>query len=135
MYKRQGLKGSLPKLVSPNTARDFVYVDDACEAFVLAARRQAREAGSVFNVGSGTQTTVREAVGVAIERLAIKAQPQFDSMEARSWDTASWVADPRRILAELGWEPTVDFATGFGRLVEWLRAESSLSVRYGLASS
>ena len=36
------LAGELPPLVSPRVARDFVHVDDVCEAFVLAARRRAR---------------------------------------------------------------------------------------------
>src|SRR5262249_43082629 len=36
-----GLRGELPPLVSPELARDFVYVDDVTDAFVLAARSQA----------------------------------------------------------------------------------------------
>ncbi len=42
-----GLRGELPPLVDPAIARDFVYVDDACEAFVAAARSDALEPGAV----------------------------------------------------------------------------------------
>ena len=41
-------------------ARDFVFVEDACEAFVRAAELQVLGAGEVFNIASGTQTTLRE---------------------------------------------------------------------------
>ena len=132
---REGLKGSLPDLVGPDTARDFVYVDDVCEAFVLAAGHEPEEPGPVFNVGTGVQTTIREAVDLAIDRFGIRAEPTFDSMEARSWDTGTWVADPRRILAALGWKPALDFAAGFDRFVDWLRAEPAAGARYGVAPS
>jgi len=35
----QGLAGRLPALVEPRIARDYVYVDDVCDAFVRAAAK------------------------------------------------------------------------------------------------
>src|SRR4029453_12977117 len=58
----RGLDGDLPPLVSPSVARDFVYVEDVCSAFVLAA---GAPRGRVYNVGSGRQTTVAEIVELA----------------------------------------------------------------------
>lgn len=125
-----GLAGTLPPLVGPHVARDYVHVDDAVEACVLAASRPDQEPGAVYNLGSGIQTSLAEAVEVARRVLRIDATPQWGSMTARTWDTAVWVADPRRIEAALGWRPGLDFAAGFTRFVEWFRARPDLQALY-----
>jgi UDP-glucose 4-epimerase len=125
----RGLAGELPPLVSPRVARDFVHVDDVCEAFVVAAR--VAEPGRAYNVGSGRQTTVEEIVGVARRLLDIDAEPQWGSMPDRRWDTETWVANPERIRRELGWEARIGLEEGLARTVEWLRTEAPRE-RYGL---
>ena len=37
---KKGLQGELPPLVSPDTARDFIYIDDVCEAYIQAGAQQ-----------------------------------------------------------------------------------------------
>jgi len=118
-----GLAGKLPKLVSPTTARDFVYVDDVADAFLRAARTETEEPGAIFNVGTGRQTTIGEVVAIARNVLAIEAEPMWSSMPAREWDTTVWVADPRKIESSLGWSASVDFEAGFKRFASWLERE------------
>jgi dolichol-phosphate mannosyltransferase len=125
-----GLDGTLPPLVGPQVARDYVHVDDAVEACILAASRTDQEPGAIYNVGSGVQTTLAEAVEVARRVLGIDAAPEWGSMPARTWDTAVWVADPRRIRAALGWQPQADFAGGFARFVEWFRERPAIQALY-----
>lgn len=116
-----GLRGALPPLTDPNTARDFVYVDDVVDAYLLAATRHGADPGAIYNVGSGTQTSLRGVVELARAALGIAGEPLWGSMPDRVWDTSSWVADTRKIGAELGWQPTHTIDTGFRRTVEWLR--------------
>ncbi len=50
----KGLEGELPPFVNPATSRDFVYIDDACEAFIDTALNLPEELyGESFNIGSG----------------------------------------------------------------------------------
>src|SRR5207249_3936791 len=84
-----GFKGDFPLLVSPDTARDFIYVEDVCDAFIQAATK-AHARGSVYNLGTGVQTTLREAVEAVRHELKIAAEPQWGSMPARIWDTNVW---------------------------------------------
>lgn len=119
---RRGLAGALPPLVGPETARDYVYVDDVVDAYLLAASRPSAP-GAVYNVGSGVQTTLREVVEIARRVLGIAAEPMWGSMPARVWDTNVWVADRRAIGAALGWEPRYGFEEGFGHMVAWFRAD------------
>ena len=116
----EALAGKLPPLVSPDVARDFVYVDDAVEAYLAAASRRGPEAGAVYNVGTGRQTSIREAVEIAKRVLAIDSPPEWGTMPDRAWDTTVWVANPRKIERELGWTPRTTFEEGFARFARWL---------------
>jgi len=126
----RGLRNELPDLVDPSTARDFVAVDDAVEAFVLAASKPSGEPGAVFNVGSGGQTSVGELVQLARDVLQISAEPQWGSAAPRDWDTNIWRADPRKIRLALGWRPHMNLRTGFERTVTWLRETPAVWARY-----
>ncbi|HBB68200.1 MAG: hypothetical protein A2X28_11330 [Elusimicrobia bacterium GWA2_56_46] len=126
-----GFKGALPPLAAPEVARDYVYVDDVCDAYLLAASRRETERGAVYNVGTGTQTTLREAVEIARKELRVRAEPEWGAMRNRSWDTSSWVADNRLIHTQLGWRPLFDFAAGFHKTAEWFSGHPDLLGFYG----
>lgn len=131
----RGLEGGLPPLVSPDTPRDFVSVRDAERAFLLAAEQDRVERGSVFNIASGNQTTLREAVDVARSQLDIAEEPRWGTEPQRSWDAAVWVGDPTRAREQLGWTAEDDLSVGFAHLTEWLRAHPELWGRYDIETS
>ncbi len=116
-----GIKGSLPPLADPSIARDFVYVDDVLDAYLMAANRKDQALDAVYNVGSGTQTSLKQVVDVARRVLNIKTEPVWGTMKQRTWDTNVWVADSRKIRQQLGWQPHYDFESGFVRTVKWFR--------------
>jgi len=126
----KGLQGKLPPLVNPDVARDFVWVDDLVEAYLLAAARDPVEPGAVCNIATGVQTTIRQAVEVARAALGIAAEPEWGSMPDRKWDTTCWVGNASLIERTLGWAPTVEFADGFRRTAEWLRSNPALLEEY-----
>ena len=128
-----GRRGMFPALVNPQTARDFVHVDDVVDACLLAAQRPVGEPSAIYNVGTGVQTTVGEAVDVARRVLAIPGEPRWGTMPPRVWDTATWVADSRRIRADLGWQPRYTFENGFRQMVGWLEEHPELRDRYEAA--
>ncbi len=129
-----GVAGTLPPLVAPDTARDFVFVDDVCEAFVAVATARG-EHSPIFNVGSGIQTTVREIVEVARAELGIDVVPRWGDYEARAWDARVWVSDPSRIARELDWCAAHDLTGGFSATVRWLHDRPDLWERYGVADA
>ena len=119
----RGINGELPPLVGPDTARDFVYIDDVVDACLLAASQPTAERGAIYNVGTGVQTTIREAVAVAQKILGISAEPHWGTMPDRSWDTTVWVAVNRKIRTELAWTPRHSFEQGFRHTVDWFRSK------------
>jgi nucleoside-diphosphate-sugar epimerase len=126
----RALQGELPPLVNPRIARDFVYVDDVVDAYLLAATTRDREPGAVYNVGTGVQTTLAEVVDCAKRLAGVSAEPSWGSMPDRKWDTTSWVADNRRIRGELGWSPQRDFEHGFGLMLDWFRTRADMLELY-----
>jgi UDP-glucose 4-epimerase len=124
-----GLRSTLPSLVNPGVARDFVYVDDVTEAFLLAARAQSDGDGLVYNVATGMQTTMGQAVEAIRRLLPVKAEAEWGSMPDRQWDTNVWVGDSGRIRDRLGWKPR-SFDEGLRLTVEWFRAEPTMRTFY-----
>jgi len=122
----RALDGELPPLVNPRIARDFVYVNDVVDAFLLAATQPAPESGAVYNVGTGVQTTLEDVVDCARRVAGVTAAPTWGSMPDRKWDTTSWVADSTKIRAELGWSPRYDFEQGFRSMLDWFRTHSDM---------
>lgn len=130
---REAMRGRLPPLVGPQTARDFVYVEDCCEALLRAAERGAPAGpGATLNIGSGTQTRLDELVEVARASLDVAALPEWGTMEQRGWDTNVWVADPRAASEHLGWRTSTTLGDGLSHTAAWLRAKPELWERYGV---
>lgn len=129
-----GLRGELPPLVDPSTARDFIAVEDAVDAFIVAAEGSRPGSGAIYNVGTGIQTTIGELVEIVRVELGITAEPDWGSAPARAWDTSTWFADPRAIRAGLGWEAATDLRTGIARTIGWLRAHPEHWNRYGVSA-
>lgn len=121
-----GLHGKLPPLANPGVARDYIYVDDAVEAYVQAAARLDRKRGSVYNVGTGIQTCLREVVDVARRVLEVRAEPDWKSMPGRSWDTELWVSEIGKIQEDLDWTPQYSFERGFRSMVVWFRENTAV---------
>lgn len=127
---QRALAGRLPALVDPETARDFVWMQDACDAFMAAATADLDDPGSVLNVASGTQTTLRSLVALARNLFQIDAEPAWGTMERRSWDATVWVGQPAAAAAALGWRASTPLDHGLQRLAEWLQARPELAARY-----
>jgi len=130
---REAANQRLPPLVGPRTARDFVYVEDCCDALLRAAQRGAPGGpGAVLNLGSGAQTSLAELVEIARRALGVTALPEWGTMEQRGWDTDAWVSDARAAREHLGWRTSTDLAEGLTRTANWLQARPQLWERYGM---
>jgi nucleoside-diphosphate-sugar epimerase len=118
-----GLRGALPPLVSPTTARDFVYIDDAVDALVSLAQSPRR--GAVYNLCTGTQTSMASVVETARKLMRITTEPVWSSMERRSWDTDIWVGSPTALENDIGWRSRINFPTGLQRTINWFQGRST----------
>ena len=116
---RCALDGHYPELVNPEISRDFVYVDDVVEAFiVLALGLTENDYGESFNVGTGRRTTIGDLVGVVQEMFEIEQAPSY-SMTRREWDVTNWYANVQKIHNRFGWEARTGLRQGLALTAGW----------------
>jgi len=118
-----GMRGTYPPLVRPDISRDFVYVSDACGAFVDAALSLSPDVyGQSFNVGSGIATTIGELAAISKDIFNIDADPIFSTMEKRAWDfNGKWMAQTDKTRERLGWKSIISVRDGLQTLADWYK--------------
>ena len=89
-------------LRTPNAVRDFVYIEDALDAFAKAAGFTL-DGFNVFNIGSGKATRVIDVVRTA-EKVYGKT-PAIDTSNAPSGESSAIVADISKAKEVLDWAP------------------------------
>lgn len=101
--------------------RDYIYVDDLCDAFIMAAQKKEC-VGQVFNVGSGTATSFME-MAKTIVKIVGKGR-----VESVPWpenyinvETGDYVTDIAKIREFTGWSPKVNIQEGVIRCVDFYR--------------
>ena len=101
--------------------RDFVYVDDACSAFLLAGATDAVN-GLALNVGGAEPTKHRDLVELMIE-VANSGRCRFVEWpaEKKAIDIGSFYADSTRFREVTGWEPRVMLREGLTRTIAFYR--------------
>lgn len=83
--------------------RDYIHVEDLATVHRMAIESHAEGVFRYYNVGTGTGVSVQELIDAAREVTghAIPATPS----PRREGDPPELYADPRKIMAELGWQP------------------------------
>jgi UDP-glucose 4-epimerase len=94
---------------------DFVHVHDIARAVVMALDVDAARADVPVNIGTGTDTTVADLARTLIGAVGLDVEPLFNPRDVL---VSRRAADPTRAREVLGWEPTIDLATGMEDLVE-----------------
>lgn len=84
--------------------RDYIHVDDLCQAHLLALEKLWAGANSnAYNLGNGNGFSVREVIDTA--RHVTGCEIPMKIGERRPGDPARLVADSVRAKTELGWQP------------------------------
>ncbi len=98
-----------------NQTRDFIYVDDAVQANLLAADTKASLQGEVLNVGCGKSISINQLVQEINQVLRTGLAPNYQ--EQRTGEVRHSQADISKIQGLLGFEPKVYLKTGLEKLI------------------
>ena len=96
--------------------RDYIYVGDAARAFTAAADH-ARP--GVWNIGTGTETSVLELVAAISETAGRPVAVGFAA--SRPGELQRSAVEPGRAAAELGWSPRISLTEGIRKVIQWIR--------------
>ena len=97
--------------------REFLYVEDAAEAIVLAAERYNKS--EPVNIGAGFEISIKDLVELIVELAGFQGQI--------TWDTSKPDGQPRRMLdttkahQEFGFKANTDFKEGLTKTIEWYK--------------
>jgi len=124
-YLRWHLNGHPIRMVDDidRKTRDFVHVSDVVQSLLLIADSAAD--GEVFNLGFGTEVTMRELVNVI--GSVTGQQPVIETIADITEDTYRLVSDISKITG-LGYFPRVSLSEGLRHLAEELGQNPKLPV-------
>jgi UDP-glucose 4-epimerase len=102
--------------------RDFVYVDDAVDAFLRAGANEACN-GEALNVGGLEPISHRDLVALLV-RVAGSGRHRFVEWppEKKLIDIGDFYADSTRIQRTLGWSPRTTLSDGLRQTIEFYRS-------------
>jgi len=98
--------------------RDYVYVGDVVESMVAAS---AFAGGGVFNVGTGTETSVNDLYAAIERATGAERAPRYG--EARLGELQRSVLDRSLAERELGWRPRHSLDDGLAKTWSWIVEE------------
>lgn len=118
LYHKFLSKGAAVELFgSGHESRDFIYISDFLDALDLIVSRGSFDA-CVYNMGSGTETTIRDAA-YTMRQVMGSAKDITFTMQERAGDPGCWKADIASLQA-LGFKPSVGLDTGLQHYYQWI---------------
>lgn len=115
----------LPVYGDGKNIRDWLYVEDHCEALKLVL--QKGRLGETYNIGGGSEKTNIEVVRTLC-RILDELQPREDGasyegqiafVSDRPGHDRRYAIDSSKVERELGWKREHDFSSGIFRTVRW----------------
>lgn len=102
--------------------RDFTYIDDAVDAFLLAAVKEESN-GRIFNLGGCEVISLRDLANLLVTANTggTFQEREFPSDRKRI-DIGDYYADDRLIRAELGWVPKINLQKGLATMISYYRS-------------
>ncbi len=121
VWVRLLLEGKTFEVWGGEQLRDFTYVDDVVDAFLLAAASKEAN-GEVFNLGCERVIGLKALADLLVEvngggRYEIRSFPP----DRKRIDIGDYYADYSRIRSVLEWEPKVSLREGLARTVAFFR--------------
>lgn len=84
--------------------RDYIHVQDLCEAHLLALLHMMHsDCSARYNLGNGNGFSVKEVIDVACAVTGVHIPVEYGAR--RAGDPARLVADARAVIRDLGWSP------------------------------
>ena len=103
--------------------RDFLYVEDAVEAYLAIwdALADHRARGEAFNAGSGAAYRVLDVVEMVCRLAGTDVEPDVRGEGTPSGEIDRQWVDHQRLSELTGWEPRTSLEDGLRRTIDWYR--------------
>jgi GDP-L-fucose synthase len=108
-----------------SATREFLYVEDAAEAIVLAAEKYAK--ADLVNLGSGEEISIRDLLGQIQALVGYEGALRWDATKPDGQPRRS--LDTSRALTEFGWRAKTPLRDGLCKTFRWFESNAKLAMR------
>ncbi|OUL31374.1 dTDP-glucose 4,6-dehydratase [Nostoc sp. 106C] len=120
----------LPIYGDGQNIRDWLYVEDHCEAIYLVLQQSS--IGETYNIGGNNEQTnlaVVEKICALLDELAPKPNFHYSSLisfvKDRPGHDRRYAINSSKIKKDLGWEPKESFDSGLLKTIQWYLSNST----------
>jgi GDP-L-fucose synthase len=103
--------------------REFLYVDDAAEALLLAAERY--DQSEPMNLGSGPEISIRDLASTIARLMEYRGKVRYDTSKPNGQPRRG--LDVSRAKKLLGWTARTGLEDGLRRTIDWWRSQGRKS--------
>jgi len=120
--------GQPPLILGDGTqTMDFVYIEDVARSNILALQSELTD--DVFNIASGTETSLNDLAAALLKVMGSDLQPEYGP--ERSVNPVSRrLADTTKAEQLLKFKAQVDLEDGLSRLVDWWQTSKAAEVQH-----
>ena len=115
---RAALTGQSFRMTAGEQTREYTYIDDVVEGFLLAARKGHGE-GEVYNLGSGQEISLKRLVEKVGEITGKKVKLDGDILPYRENEIRRFIGNHQLALDRLGWRAGTPLENGLARTINW----------------
>jgi len=95
--------------------RDWIFVEDNCEAILAVANRGVT--GEIYNIGGGNEVKNIDLTKIILEKMG-KDESSIEFVEDRLGHDLRYSLDCSKTM-DLGWSPKNSFETNISKTVDW----------------
>jgi dTDP-glucose 4,6-dehydratase len=103
--------------------RDWLYVDDHCEAIWAVLNKGAP--GEVYNIGGNNEIPNRKITETILREMGKSWDENVQYVKDRPGHDRRYAIDASKIKNELGWEPRFNFDQAIKKTIEWYRTNEN----------
>lgn len=120
------LKGDALFVHNPFEVRDYIFVEDVIDAYLLCMKKAQYLSGEIFNIGSGKQTIIKDVIRLLSAELKSKSMICLNNNPVLNSNATLWQADIEKAKKQLGWYPKKTLIQALKETISWFKKQAYL---------
>lgn len=114
-------------LSSPNNVRDFIFIEDVCDAYLKATEKVFKK-GEIINIGMGKQQKTKKIAENVLKLAKSKSRLIWNTIsnQKRQVEPEIWEADITKAETVLNWVPRYSLVEGLSKTIDWFKTHQHL---------
>ena len=111
---------------SGEQTREFNYVTNLVDGFILAIENKDQVLGKVINLGGGEEVKIKDLVKLIHDLTNSNSELNIGALENRPTEIWRMYTDAKIARNVLGWKPKISFKEGLIKTIEWQKMFSQI---------